>query len=69
MGWLNEKYGNRIVSAILHVDEATPHIHALLVPLDDKGKLNLLNLLLQRQFPVAQKDEQPFRHGPHQAVL
>lgn len=39
-GWLNEKYGNRVVSAILHVDEATPHIHALLVPLDDKGKLN-----------------------------
>lgn len=44
MGWLNEKYGNRIVSAILHVDEATPHIHALLVPLDDKGKLNCRSL-------------------------
>ena len=44
MNWLNEKYGNRIVSAILHVDEATPHIHALLVPLDDKGKLNCRSL-------------------------
>lgn len=44
MGWLNEQYGNRIVSAILHVDEATPHIHALLVPLDDKGKLNCRSL-------------------------
>ena len=44
MSWLNEKYGNRIVSAILHVDEATPHIHALLVPLDDKGKLNCRSL-------------------------
>lgn len=44
MGWLNEKYGNRVVSAILHVDEATPHIHALLVPLDDKGKLNCRSL-------------------------
>ena len=40
MGWLHEQYGNRVVSAILHVDEATPHIHALLVPLDGKGKLN-----------------------------
>lgn len=40
MGWLNEKYGNRVVSAIMHIDETTPHIHALLVPLDDKGKLN-----------------------------
>lgn len=38
--WLQERYGNRIVSATLHLDEATPHMHALLVPLDDKGKLN-----------------------------
>ncbi|CAK7033974.1 MAG: hypothetical protein DELT_00480 [Desulfovibrio sp.] len=40
MEWLNEKYGQRVVSAILHLDEATPHIHALLVPVDDNGKLN-----------------------------
>ena len=40
MEWLNEKYGRRVVSAILHLDEATPHIHALLVPLDGNGKLN-----------------------------
>ena len=40
LDWLNEKYGNRIVSAIIHADEATPHMHVLLVPLDDKGKLN-----------------------------
>ena len=38
--WLQEKYGSRIVSATLHLDEATPHIHSLLVPLDDRGKLN-----------------------------
>ena len=38
--WLQEKYGSRVVSATLHLDEATPHIHALLVPLDDRGKLN-----------------------------
>ena len=38
--WLQERYGGRIISATLHLDEATPHIHALLVPLDDRGKLN-----------------------------
>ena len=38
--WLDDKYGDRIVRAELHLDEATPHIHAYLVPLDEKGKLN-----------------------------
>lgn len=38
--WLQERYGSRVISATLHLDEVTPHIHALLVPLDDKGKLN-----------------------------
>jgi 5S rRNA maturation endonuclease (ribonuclease M5) len=38
--WLTEQYGDRIVRAELHLDEATPHIHAYLVPLDDQGKLN-----------------------------
>ena len=38
--WLTNNYGDRIVRAELHLDEATPHIHAYLVPLDEKGKLN-----------------------------
>jgi hypothetical protein len=38
--WLERKYGNRVVSAVLHLDEATPHIQFVLVPLDDTGKLN-----------------------------
>ncbi len=38
--WLINNYGERIVRAELHLDEATPHIHAYLVPLDEKGKLN-----------------------------
>ncbi len=33
-------YGDRVIKAVMHLDEATPHIHATLVPLDDKGKLN-----------------------------
>jgi Plasmid recombination enzyme len=38
--WLQQEYGNRIVRAELHLDEATPHIHAYLVPTDDNGQLN-----------------------------
>ena len=38
--WLNDEYGDRIVRAELHLDESTPHIHAYLVPLDERGKLN-----------------------------
>jgi chaperonin cofactor prefoldin len=38
--WLRDEYGDRIVRAELHLDEATPHIHAYLVPVDDQGQLN-----------------------------
>lgn len=40
MAWLRDRYGDRVVSAVLHLDELTPHIQAVIVPLDDKGKLN-----------------------------
>jgi Plasmid recombination enzyme/Protein of unknown function (DUF3991) len=46
--WLTYKYGDRLVQAYLHLDEATPHIHAYLVPLDEKGKLNCRGLFGQR---------------------
>jgi hypothetical protein len=38
--WLHREYGDRIVRAELHLDEATPHIHAHLVPTDENGQLN-----------------------------
>ncbi len=47
--WLLKKYGDRIVRAELHLDEATPHIHAYLVPLDEKGKLNCRGLFGGRE--------------------
>ena len=47
--WLDEKYGDRIVRAELHLDEATPHIHAYLVPLDERGKLNCRGLFGGRE--------------------
>lgn len=38
--WLQRCYDDRVVRAELHLDEATPHIHVYLVPLDQQGKLN-----------------------------
>jgi hypothetical protein len=38
--WLKTEYGDKIVRASLHLDEATPHIHAYLVPTDENGQLN-----------------------------
>jgi hypothetical protein len=36
--WLSENYGDKCVRAELHLDEATPHIHAYIVPINDKTK-------------------------------
>ncbi|WP_107807069.1 MobV family relaxase [Nodularia spumigena] len=37
--WLIENYGDKCVRAELHLDEATPHIHAYIVPIDEKAHL------------------------------
>ncbi|MBD2248210.1 MobV family relaxase [Nostoc sp. FACHB-888] len=47
--WLADEYGNRIVRAELHLDEATPHIHAYFVPLDDEGQLRCNHFFDGRQ--------------------
>ena len=44
MSWLQKKYGDRLISAVLHLDEATPHLQFLILPLDDNGKLNCRKL-------------------------
>jgi hypothetical protein len=36
--WLLDNYGDKCVRAELHLDEATPHIHAYIVPINDKTK-------------------------------
>ncbi|MBW4558130.1 MAG: plasmid recombination protein [Trichormus sp. ATA11-4-KO1] len=36
--WLISNYGDKCVRAELHLDEATPHIHAYIVPINDKTK-------------------------------
>lgn len=40
--WLRSEFGNEnVVSAVQHNDETTPHMHALVVPVDpDSGRLN-----------------------------
>jgi hypothetical protein len=47
--WLADEYGSRIVRAELHLDEATPHIHAYFVPLDDEGQLRCNHFFDGRQ--------------------
>jgi hypothetical protein len=34
--WLSQNYGSKCVRAELHLDESTPHIHAYIVPLNEK---------------------------------
>lgn len=40
--WVKEKFGGEqnIKHAVLHMDESTPHIHIVLVPIDERGRLN-----------------------------
>lgn len=40
MGWLRARYGENLVSAVLHLDEATPHIQAVFVPLTEDHRLS-----------------------------
>ncbi|QFS52989.1 MobV family relaxase [Nostoc sphaeroides] len=47
--WLEENYSDRIVRAELHLDEATPHIHAYFVPLDEQRQLRAKHFFDGRQ--------------------
>lgn len=41
LNWIIEKHGKEnIVMASKHMDETTPHMHIVVVPIDEKGKLN-----------------------------
>jgi hypothetical protein len=35
--YLKKKWGENCINAVLHLDEKTPHIHAMIVPLVDNG--------------------------------
>jgi len=41
LAWLDKRYGaGNVVNVQLHLDESTPHLHAVVVPVDERGKLN-----------------------------
>ena len=54
--WLADQYGDRIIRAVLHLDEATPHISAYLVPIDGKGQLNCRGIFGERKNMFALQD-------------
>lgn len=44
--WLQERYGKEnLVNVTVHKDETSPHLHAVIVPIDSKGKLNCRDFL------------------------
>lgn len=48
--WLEEKYGkDRVVAAVVHRDEATPHLSAYVVPLTEDGRLSAKEFIGSRK--------------------
>lgn len=43
--WLSKEFGNNLVNVHVHLDEKTPHLHAVVVPIDPKGKMNCSHFL------------------------
>lgn len=74
--WLRERFGQNLVSAILHLDESSPHMHITIVPLDEKpdGRrvLNARDLFnksnlsqLQREYNEAMRRVMPTLKAPN----
>jgi len=46
MDWLRDRFGEaNVVTAILHRDELTPHIQAMVVPINEKGRLSATDFI------------------------
>lgn len=49
LDYIDKKWGDNCVNAVLHLDETTPHIHAFVVPMDyskkKEGRLNAAGLI------------------------
>lgn len=61
--WLKTTYGKNLVSAVLHLDETTPHLHAVILPIDQRGRLNAREMFnrehlrhVQQSYPSSLKD-------------
>ena len=49
LDWLEERHGKEnVLSAVIHRDEATPHMTVMTIPLDDRGRLNARALVGDR---------------------
>ena len=54
--WLKDVYGDNLIRATFHRDESTPHIHAVIVPLNEKGHINAKNYIGGREKLAALQD-------------
>lgn len=74
--WLRERFGQNLVSSVLHLDESSPHIHITIVPLDEKSDgrrvLNARDLFnkwnlsqLQREYNETMRHVMPTLKAPN----
>lgn len=63
--WLAEFFGEEnVFSSVIHYSEKTPHIHALVLPIDPKGKLNASHWLDGRLKMTAMQDSFALKMAP-----
>lgn len=66
MHYIYDQFGREnVVSAVLHMDEKTPHIQAVIVPIDRKGKLNCRSYLGGAVKMIALQDDYAKRMYTH----
>ncbi|MCJ0814283.1 MobV family relaxase [Vibrio vulnificus] len=53
--WLINEFGENLISAVLHLDEKTPHIHAHIIPITDDKRLSARDLFNKITLPDLQK--------------
>lgn len=53
--WLDNEFGENVLSVDLHLDETTPHIHAHIIPITEKGKLSAFELFNKNTLRYFQK--------------
>lgn len=66
MHYIYDHFGrDNVVSAVLHMDEKTPHIQAVIVPIDTKGKLNCRSYLGGADKMIALQNDYAMRMHKH----
>lgn len=69
-GYFNKNplvYGDNVINVVYHGDETTPHIHAIVVPIDEKGHLNASAYIggpsMMRELQTSYAEYMKDRHG------